>query len=69
MQNNICVKLALVIMVLLALLVSSAERLPAATETNGNAPSQKHEKQQEHRFGDLYSSKRRVPNASDPLHN
>ncbi|KAJ0535896.1 hypothetical protein HanIR_Chr09g0435581 [Helianthus annuus] len=71
MQNHHCVKVGLVIFILLALLVAGADKRVAPAGMNRNVPPEKHEKQQKQRQGlsDMYSSKRRVPNVSDPLHN
>ncbi|CAH1422028.1 unnamed protein product [Lactuca virosa] len=71
MHNHRCIQVGLVIIVLLSLLVSGAEngREPIGISRNVQPEKQQKQQNQQQGLGDLYSSKRRVPNASDPLHN
>ncbi|KAK9066761.1 hypothetical protein SSX86_014084 [Deinandra increscens subsp. villosa] len=70
MQNHRCLKLGLVVFVLLALLVSGADKPISPAGVNKNlAPEKGQNQQHEQGLHGLFSSKRRVPNVSDPLHN
>ncbi|XVF64138.1 hypothetical protein PTKIN_Ptkin09bG0143600 [Pterospermum kingtungense] len=82
-QQSLLVRLLMVLILLPSLLVSGEGSL-LVDSMNGNSPGpgvnekqsvkeqlqqQHHHQRLRHSFDALFSSKREVPNASDPLHN
>ncbi|KAF5736079.1 hypothetical protein HS088_TW14G00213 [Tripterygium wilfordii] len=73
-QGSLPVRLLVIVLILASSLVSGEKQTVMGTVGSHNQlqSSSNHEKQkpqQLRQYFDLFSNKRRVPNASDPLHN